>query len=137
MVNMSAANRILLGAWISLAAAPSERASAMMMESVQVIESNVSDISVGARFPKDWTPQLPPGGQVTVILLPSNQTKTFRGRPPSGGAIGGSASVTDPNESTTVRVGGATPRERVLTTAPPRQPDAACWSLTGLWTGKC
>lgn len=46
---------------------------------MQVLESNVTGIAVGAVLPDTDSLSLPPGGQVKVLLLPSKVTRTFNG----------------------------------------------------------
>jgi hypothetical protein len=80
----------LLGALLALAPTTTARAD------VQVIESSVPDIMIGARFPDDWRPDLRPGAFVRV-LLPSNQTRTFSGPEPSS-PVGAAREMTQDNE---------------------------------------
>ena len=53
--------------------------AALARAEMQVIESNVGAFDVGARIADVDTTSLPPGGRVKVLILPSNETKVFRG----------------------------------------------------------
>lgn len=48
---------------------------------MRVLESNVPTIVVGSVLPDSDNVVLPPGGEIRVLLLPSNKTKTFSGPP--------------------------------------------------------
>ena len=56
---------------------------------MQVLESNVSGIQVGSRLPDNLKLDLPIGGRVKVLLLPSNETKIFSGPPSRDAPLGG------------------------------------------------
>jgi hypothetical protein len=42
-----------------------------------VVESNVPNYPIGMAIKDGTNPELPPGGRVKVLLLPSNETKVF------------------------------------------------------------
>lgn len=46
---------------------------------MQVLESNVPEFQAGSRLPDNTKLNLPAGGRVKVLLLPSNETKVFTG----------------------------------------------------------
>ena len=46
---------------------------------MQILESNMPHFQVGTRIADSDDLQLPPGGQVKVLILPANETKVFKG----------------------------------------------------------
>ena len=67
------------GAAIGLAVLVGMLASSPARADMQVLESNIPHIKVGARMPGETLPELPTGGRVRVLLFPSHKTKIFEG----------------------------------------------------------
>lgn len=54
-------------------------ASSPSWADMRILESNVPGIRVGAVFPVNTLPVLPPGGNVLVVYLSNNTTRRFFG----------------------------------------------------------